>query len=171
MNQFADGRLGADSAFLCLLIFASGASVAAAQSVDRIIKQAQTALGGEQALRRVTSWQTKGTITRQSDGAKGSYRAARMLPALYPHAVEIQGVEASEGYNGKSGWRHNSREGLRTLVGAEATDFQAEADYHNHRWFDHQKEKPKLAYAGQQTVNGQLMASLRRPSNSRLTAM
>jgi hypothetical protein len=141
------------SALLCSIMLVGGASVAAAQSADQIVKQAQTAMGGEKAIRRVPSWQAKGTITRQSDGATGSYRAAAMRPDLYMLAVEIQGFEASEGFNGKSGWRHDSREGLRTLFGTEGADFQAEADYHNHRWFNHQKEKPRLAYAGQQIVN------------------
>lgn len=141
------------SALLCSIMFIGGVSVAAAQSADKIIKQAQTAMGGEKAMRRVTSWQAKGTITRKSDGATGSYRAAAMRPDLYSLAVEIQGFEASEGFNGKSGWRHDSREGLSTLIGTESTDFRTEADYRNYRWFSHEKEKSKLAYLGQQTID------------------
>jgi hypothetical protein len=146
-------------------MFVAGASLAAAQSATKIVKQAQTAMGGEKAIRRVTSWQAKGTITRKSDGATGSYRAAAMRPDLYTLAVEIQGFGASEGFNGKSGWRHDSREGLRTLIGTEGAEFQAEADYRNYRWHNHQKEKSKLAYVGQQTVKGKSAHAIELTTN------
>jgi hypothetical protein len=153
------------SSLLLSIVFIAGASVAGAQSADRIVKQAQIAMGGERTVRRVMSWQTKGTITRKSDGATGAYRAATMRPDLFKLAVDIQGFEASEGFNGKSGWRRDSREGLRTMTGVEGAEVQAEADYRNHRWFNRQKEKSKLAYVGQQTVNGKAAHAVELTTN------
>ncbi len=130
------------------------ASSVAAQSADKIVKQATKAMGGEKALKRVTSCEFIGTITRQSDGVAGRYRMATAHPDRYFLEVELGGFEASEGYNGKSGWRRDSREGLRTLTGIESTDFRAKAHYRNHRWLDYKREKSKLAYKGQASVRG-----------------
>ncbi len=129
-------------------------SSATAQSADKIVKQATKAMGGEKALKRVTSRELKGIITRQSDGVVGRYRMATTHPDRYFLEVELGGFEISEGYNGKSGWRRDSREGLRTLTGTESTDFRAKAHYRNHRWLDYKKEKSKLAYKGRASVRG-----------------
>ena len=57
---------------LCFLI-----SPTFAQSPDKILKQAIKALGGEKNLKRITSWQASGKITRQSDQA-GLPRAVQL---------------------------------------------------------------------------------------------
>ena len=107
---------------LCFL-----STIVAAQSPDKTLKQAVKALGGEKPLKRITSWQASGKITRQSDKAAGNYQAFASKPDLYAVTVDFGGFETSEGYNSKSGWRRDSREGLRTLTGQEGTDFRAEA--------------------------------------------
>jgi len=58
------------------------------------------------------------------------------------------------GYNGKSAWTRDSRDGLRTLTGDASRDFQTEARYRNARWLDYKKEKSKLGLGGQTTVQG-----------------
>lgn len=125
-----------------------------AQSPDKILKQAIKALGGEKNLKRVTSWQASGKITRQSDKAAGSYQAFASKPDLSAVTVDFNGFQSSEGYNSKSGWRRDSRAGLRTLTGQEGTDFRAEAVYRNTRWFNAKQDKSKLTSNGTATVNG-----------------
>jgi hypothetical protein len=127
---------------------------ARAQSADSVVRKAVKAAGGEKALRRVVSWQARGTITRRRDGATGRYQASAARPNLYFAASELSGFESSEGYNGKSGWRRDSRAGLRTLTGAESADFQAEALYRNGLLLNFKKEKARLSYGGQASVNG-----------------
>ncbi len=126
----------------------------AAQSPDKILKQAVKSLGGEKNLKRVTSWQASGRLTRKSDNASGSYQVFASKPDLYAVTVDFGGFETSEGYNSKSGWRRSSREGLRTLTGQDGTDFRAEALYRNARWLNYKNEKSKLTAEGQATVNG-----------------
>ncbi|MGH9839502.1 MAG: hypothetical protein ACREEM_12040 [Blastocatellia bacterium] len=138
----------------CLITLASISSGSLAQSPDKIVKQAAKALGGEKNLRRVTSRQVGGVITRQSDGATGAVKMISTRPDLYSLAIEIGGFEAGEGFNGKSGWRRDSRAGLRTVTGVEASQFRAEAFHRNNLWLNYQKEKSKLAYAGQEPVGG-----------------
>ncbi|HZS09871.1 MAG TPA: hypothetical protein VFD58_33905 [Blastocatellia bacterium] len=136
------------------LILLAGLSAAVpAQTADKILGQALKAMGGEKAIKRVTSRQATGTITRPADGATGRYQSAAMAPNFYALSIEIGGLEASLGYNGKSAWSRDSRNGLRTLTGQESNDFQAEAVYRNRRWFDYKKDKAKLAAEGQKTVN------------------
>lgn len=139
---------------LFLLLLLCLAPLAQAQSPDKIVKQAVKALGGEKNLRKINAWEGRGTITRLSDGAKGAYRMTMTRPDFYALSVEINGFEAGEGFNSKSGWRRDSRAGLRTLTGAEANQFRAEALYRNNRWLNYQKEKSKLTLAGQEEVDG-----------------
>ncbi|MFN7946426.1 MAG: hypothetical protein U0Z53_13835 [Blastocatellia bacterium] len=138
---------------LCLVMVSGLMSVARAQAPDKILKQANKALGGEKALRSVRSWQAQGTIRRLSDGATGHYEAAALLPGLYTVNFDFSGFEISRGYNGKSGWTRDSLHGLRTLTGDESRDFQTEALWRNTRWLDYKKEKSKLTAAGQAAVS------------------
>src|SRR5215510_9612122 len=98
------------------IIFAAlCAASALAQSADKIIKQAVKAMTngkGEKALREIRSWQVKGTITDLKDGVTGSYRASAAHPNLYAREFDLRGLETSMGYNGKSAWTRDSRDGL-----------------------------------------------------------
>jgi hypothetical protein len=143
--------------FISILLF--GASAASAQSADKIVKQAAKAMGGEKAQRGIKSWQVKGTIVNSGSGESGSFQAASLRPNLYTISYDIRGLEVSSGYNGKSAWVRDSRDGLRTLTGAESRDFQAEARWRSYLWLDYKKDKSKLAFAGKTEING-------RPANS-----
>ncbi|HEV2664398.1 MAG TPA: hypothetical protein VG324_05785, partial [Blastocatellia bacterium] len=140
-----------------VIIAALCATRASAQSADKIIKQAVKAMTsgkGEKALREIRSWQVKGTITNLKDGSTGDYRAAATRPDLYVREFDLRGLEGAMGYNGKSAWTRDSRDGLRTLTGDASRDFQTEARYRNARWLDYKKERSKLAFGGQTTING-----------------
>lgn len=142
------------SMIYCLAVLLFIAPAAIAQSAGKIVNRAAKAMGGEQALRRVTSWQVAGVITRGRDGATGRFKAAAAKPNLYTMNFEIAGFELGAGFTGKSSWRRDSRDGARTLTGDASDDFRAEAIYRNHRWLDHKKHRSKLVYAGPAEVNG-----------------
>ncbi|MDQ3013268.1 MAG: hypothetical protein M3X11_21505 [Acidobacteriota bacterium] len=140
-----------------LVIALALAVTASAQSTDKVIKQAIKAMTnnkGERALREIKSWQVKGTITNLKDGATGSYQAMAAQPNLYTIMFDQHGLETIAGYNGKSGWMRDSRNGLQTMTGQASRDFQAEANYRNSRWLDYKKDKSKLVFSGQSTING-----------------
>lgn len=136
-----------------LLLFAL-AVCANAQSPSKILSNANKALGGEKALKGVTAWHQTGRITRLSDGAAGSYLASAARGDLYAYAFDLNGFEVAAGYNGKSGWRRDSRDGLRTLTGNAARDFQAEAVYRNVRWLRAKDEKARTTFGGTADVDG-----------------
>ena len=136
------------------LTLAGVAADATAQSPDKILKQAVRALGGEIALRRITTREAKGTIRRATDNTQGSLQMLTLKPDLYLLTFDVGGLEVSEGFNGKSAWRLDSRAGLRTLTGVESLSLRAATNYRNHLWLNYKKEKSKIIDAGQETVGG-----------------
>lgn len=141
--------------FFCTAIFLLALTMtAAAQSPSKILSNANKALGGEKALKAVTSLRTSGRITRVSDGAAGRYAASSASGGLYSSTYDLNGFEVSSGHNGKSGWVRNSRDGLRTLTGDAGRDFQAEAAFRTNRWLRIKDEKSKAVAAGAATVDG-----------------
>ena len=138
---------------LFFLIFLFSANLAA-QSPNKILSQASKALGGEKALKTVQSWQASGKIVRRSDGASGAYQAYARNPNFYGEAYDLNGFEVAAGYNGKSGWTRDSRNGLKTLTGEASRDFQAETFYRSLRWIDAKAEKTKISAGGKTSVNG-----------------
>lgn len=131
--------------------------MAVAQSPDKVLKQAvkvMTSGKGEKAMRAVKSWQADGTIANPKDGTSGNYQAIASQPNFFTESFNLGGLEFSSGYNGKSSWTRDSRDGLRTLTGQASRDFQTEARYRNWRWLDYKKDKSKLTFAGQTEING-----------------
>ena len=137
---------------VCFLALLS--SNTSAQSPKTILKQATKALGGEKNLEAVTSWQKRGLITKLSDGSEGDYHAQANQPDFYNALYDLNGFEYEVGYNGKSGWVRDSREGLKTLTGDESVDFKAEVLYRNFRWLDYKKQKAKVLSGGNTNLNG-----------------
>ncbi len=148
------------SFLISLIVVFIFVTTALSQSPDKILKQAAKALGSEKALRAVRSTQIKGKIIRSgdgsdgSDGSAGSYRAQALSPNLFYISYDINGFETAAGFNGKSGWQRDSREGSRTLTGDAGRDFQAEAAFHAGRWLNYKAEKSKISSGGQKQING-----------------
>ncbi len=129
-------------------------NAANAQSPDKILKQASKVLGGEKPLQKLVSWQKKGSITRARDGASGTYQIQAAQPNFYNERFDLNGFETEAGFNGKSGWVRDSRDGLRTLTDEASNFFKAEAAYRNLRWINYKKEKSKITLGGKASVNG-----------------
>lgn len=127
-----------------------------AQTPERIIKQATKAHGGDKALRQINSWQAEGVIVNRRDGANGRYRAVSQVPGYFGVFFDLRGLEVSQGFNGKSGWVRDSRDGLRTLTGPGSREFQAEASWRARRWLDYRREKSKIALGPAISIDGRL---------------
>ncbi len=139
--------------FLLILFVALSVNLSA-QSPGKVLKQANRALGGEKNLQSNKSWQKRGIITRLKDGATGAFRMQAAQPNFYNVAYDLNGFETEAGYNGKSGWMRDSRDGLRTLTGEASRDFGAEANYRNARWLNYKKEKSKIVAGAKSVVDG-----------------
>ncbi|MEO8573001.1 MAG: hypothetical protein ABI481_03455 [Pyrinomonadaceae bacterium] len=139
---------------LLILILAFAGLTAPAQSPSKVLAQAEKAMGGAKALQAVTSWQRTGTITRVADGAKGKVVMQTARPNLYNLSFDVSGFEIESGFNGKSGWTRDSRNGLRTLTGEGSIVFQSEATFHNSFWLNSKKERSKITSGGRAEVAG-----------------
>ncbi|CAN5616033.1 hypothetical protein BH20ACI4_BH20ACI4_05110 [soil metagenome] len=138
-------------AVLFLFIFSIGLF---AQNPSAILKQAEKAHGGRKNIQKVNSYIKRGLIIRIKDGMEGAIRIEALKPVFYHIFFQIEGFENESAFNGKSVWMRDSREGLRTLVGKESSDFQTESNFRNNLWLNYKKEKSKIVSGGKADING-----------------
>jgi hypothetical protein len=142
------------------LLFVSNTAKASAQSPSRTFKQAEKALGGQKRLAAIRTLSRSGTITRLSDGRSGEYRMYSLTPNLLTEFIEIDGFESESGFNGKSVWIRDSRDGLRTLTGLSSLDFQAEAVFRTSRWRNFGRDKWRAVSSGSTEIEGRRMTTV-----------
>jgi len=142
------------------LLFTTNPSEVSAQSPSRVFKQAERALGGAKRLSTVKSLTRIGTITRISDGRSGEYRMYSSAPNLLTEFIEIDGYESESGFNGKSVWVRDSRDGLRTVTGVEGLDYQAEAVLRVSRWREFGKAKSRAVLSGTTSIEGRNLTTV-----------
>jgi len=141
--------------FIVAVIFTLGlAAGSAAQSPSIILKRAEKALGGVKALRSVRSMVQTGTIKSSAEGISGKYVLHTSQPDLMNISYDLDGFETEMGFNGRSGWARNSRDGLRTLTGSAGVDFQAKALFRNNLWIRHKDDKAKITSGGKTVIEG-----------------
>ncbi len=125
-----------------------------AQSPSRVLQQAEKAMGGTKALKAVRSIRRSGRVTRLADGANGTYLFQASQPNLLNITYDLGGSESETGFNGRSGWERNSRDGLQTLTGDASIALNAAAVYRNNLWLRYKDYKVKLTSGGRAAVNG-----------------
>jgi hypothetical protein len=136
---------------MLLVFFAAGTF---AQSPDKILKQAAKALGGEKALKAVRSRSLKGTLNQLALNKTGTFHSQSVADNSYYYSYDIDGFETSAGYNGKTAWTRDSRNGAHTLTGNPARDLQTEAAYRFYGWLDYKTDKARLVYGGEKQISG-----------------
>ncbi|MFM9903329.1 MAG: hypothetical protein ACKVQJ_02025 [Pyrinomonadaceae bacterium] len=130
------------------------AFTAFAQSPSKILKQAEKALGGTNAIKSVKSLARAGHVKRVSDGTEGKYLIQTSQPNLLNIAFDLDGFETETGFNGRSGWMRDSRNGLQTLTGAESVALQAKAAFRNNLWLNAKSDKSRIVSGGQSSIDG-----------------
>ncbi|CAN5231778.1 hypothetical protein BH20ACI2_BH20ACI2_00240 [soil metagenome] len=124
------------------------------QSPSKVLKQAEKAMGGSKALESVRTVRRSGRITRISDGAEGAYLFQSSQPSLLNISYDLGGFETETGFNGRSGWRRNSRDGLQTLTGKSSVGLQGAAAFRNNLWLRYKDDKAKLTSGGSSVIDG-----------------
>ncbi|MEP7074910.1 MAG: hypothetical protein ABI878_03800 [Acidobacteriota bacterium] len=130
------------------------ASFALSQSPSQTLKRAEKALGGAKQFQAIASIQRTGRITRISDGANGRYILNTSRPNLLNEDLDLNGFEVERGFNGRSAWERNSRDGLQTLTGNSSLSLQAKAAFLNSLWLNYKADKSKIVAAGKASVSG-----------------
>ena len=141
-------------------LLATGTISVSAQSADKILKNATKALGGEKLLRSIRSKTVRGTLTRLEDAATGSYNLSARQPNLFVESIDVGGFETVTGYSGKSGWKRDSRDGLRTLTGPLSRDNVILASILSSRWLEYKRDKSRITLQPATTVNGQQVQTI-----------
>jgi len=127
-----------------------------AQSPSKILKGAEKAMGGSNAIRSIRQSTITGTVKRIGDNAEGRFSIRLSKPNRFNIEYNLAAFRLEMGNNGRSGWTNDTALGLRTLTGQASNDFQAMSAFNNSLWLDLKKERAKIVSGGTATVNGRV---------------
>jgi outer membrane lipoprotein-sorting protein len=131
---------------------ALGAPEAAAPSVDQILDHYVKAVGGKDAIEKVTSRAMKGTLENSDDGSTSPAQVFAKAPNKYLAIVELgEAGQMQECFNGDVGWGKDPDSGLHDMSKADAAS--ARRDYDFYRETRLKDLFPKMAYAGKSKVD------------------
>jgi len=107
-------------------------ATAADPTVDQILDKYVQAIGGRQAVEKITSRVTKGTFEVTTMGMKGDLEIYVKAPNKILTIQNLSGVgEIRDGYDGKIAWSQNPMMGLREKSGPELAAVVRESDIHS----------------------------------------
>ncbi|HXR33452.1 MAG TPA: hypothetical protein VN830_07080 [Verrucomicrobiae bacterium] len=136
--------------FLCL----PGAGAILAQDADKIIEQYLKAAGGNKSISRIQTVSIDGTFTSGAEAKPGAFTFRAKKPNRYYTEIQNEGKTLIESYNGKSAW-HQAEDGeIGTLLGPQALEIEAAAEYYNARLQALAKRKIGAAFKGHAQVHG-----------------
>jgi len=141
--------------FVCILLQAFSGSVVGQEKPSKFLERAGAALGDKNQVRSLGSWRKRGLIVRRSDGASGDILMQASKPDSYNIAYDIRGFETEFGFNGRSAWFRDSREGLRTLSGDQSRLLKRKALFRNWWWTEYKKQKLKITGSEAITLEGE----------------
>jgi hypothetical protein len=131
------------------IYLAGGAS---AQSADTIVERHVKAIGGKDALERILSTTITGTVTL-ADGQTGTFIEETKRPNSLHISLAWKDGRWSTGFNGRSAWQDDRRDGLHTLMGRPAASVRADAAYANRDVFTDDGRR-QLILVGKNQVRG-----------------
>jgi hypothetical protein len=135
-----------------LLLFAVPA--ARAQEPSKIVGQYLKAAGGAKTLSKINTLTIEGTLTRAGTGESGAYTFDTRLPNRYYSEILLGQQHFIEAYNGKSAWRQDPARGVQTLLGTDALQLGAAAQYYISHLLNPKKNKLALAFVGHANIRG-----------------
>jgi outer membrane lipoprotein-sorting protein len=135
----------------CLFLFAHSCL---AQDASKIIDQYVKAAGGSKALSRIQTLSLDGTIQQPGADQPGTYTFRVKLPNRYYTEVRTDGKTLIEAYNGKSAWHQSASGEIATLLGSQALEIEAAAQYYNSRLLSLPKKKIGAAFEGSVSLRG-----------------
>lgn len=125
-----------------------------AQDAAKIVDQYVKAAGGSKTLAKVRTVLIDGTVQSTGNEAPGTYSFRVKLPNRYYTEMRSTGKMEIEAYNGKSAWHQVDSGQIATLLGPQALELEAAAEYYNARFLGLGKKKIGMAYKGAETIRG-----------------
>ncbi len=142
-------------AILCLVGLALlSARSCRSQDASKIIEQYVKAAGGAKTLAKVRTFSLDGAIQDAGNEKSGTYSFRVKLPNRYYTEIRTGGKPEIEAYNGKSAWHQTAAGAIATLLGPQALEIEATAQYYNSRFLALRKRKIGTAFKGAASVHG-----------------
>lgn len=129
----------------------TGASAAAAPSVDQILEKYVEASGGRGAWQQLHSRVSKGTIDVAAMNLSGAVEMREKAPNRLIVTVTMGGAVFSQGFDGTVGWSDDPQNGLREQRDGELAETKREADFYHPLNF--RQLYSKIAVAGTEKIN------------------
>ena len=143
------------SAILCLTSFVLlVAPQSRPQDASKIVEQYVKAAGGAKTLSKVHTFSLDGAIQESGDEKTGTYTLRVKLPNRYYSEIRTVGQPQIEAYNGKSAWHQTASGEIGTLLGSQALEIEAAAQYYNSRFLALRKKKIGVAFKGAIPMHG-----------------
>jgi len=120
-------------------------------SVDQIIEKFVTAIGGKEAVAKVSSRVQKGSFDIPAMGAGGTMEIFEKAPNKTLAVITIPGFgTVQEGFDGKVAWAQDPQSGLREKSGTELADAQLDGNFY--KLIKLKELYPKMELTGKQKV-------------------
>jgi len=145
----------------------AGSQAAQAPTVDQVLDKYIQALGGRDAIAKLTTLTMKGSISNPSTGETGTVEIYMKAPNKRLALINIYAEGLDErGTNGTAGWYLDPDEGPKDLGSEDLTAIKTQAEFY--RDLKLKEVYPQLSSDGQQTVGGKpiVVLSSRRPDGS-----
>ncbi len=137
-----------------LLLAALFAGPVRADEAKKLMDQYLKVVGGSKAVSRLQTLSIDGSIAAQGDATPGTYTFKVKEPNRIYSELRANGKTVIESYNGKSAWRQSADGEIATLLGPDAVEMEAAAQYYNARLESLGKRKVGAAYKGEVDVRG-----------------
>ena len=129
-------------------------SLVCAQDASKIIDQYVKAAGGAKTLSHLQTLAIDGNVTNTTDSQPGTFTFMVKEPNRYYSELRFEGKTFIESYNGKSAWHNTDAGEISTLLGPQALEMEAVAQYYNSRLQALAKRKIGAAYKREVSVRG-----------------
>jgi hypothetical protein len=127
------------------------AKPAALPSADEILEKYVKAIGGKEAIEKITSRSSKGSFEIEAMNLTGTIESYQKAPNKFANLFTIPAVGGGgQVFDGAKGWDSNPMTGLRELGGEELATLKREADFYQPLNF--KKHYSKLEVKGKETV-------------------
>jgi len=109
---------------------AAPSAAGAVSTLDQILDRYVEASGGRDALKKLTTRDSKGTIDIPAMNMSGTVEIRDKAPNKTLATVTIGGNSFLQGYDGKVAWSSDPQNGLRELTDGELEETQRDADFY-----------------------------------------
>jgi len=132
---------------------AKPAAPAKLPTAQEILAKYIKAIGGRDAVEKVKSWTSKGTVELAPMGVKGTVESISSEPNLSLVKMNLAGIgDFTEGFDGTTAWSVNPIQGAREKSGEELLQTKLNSNFHREINLD--KLYKKLEVTGMEKVNG-----------------